>query len=138
MRHLQWYLTVVFLKDTGRHIKDHGKKMHFRRLRKEIYSLRKPQPLYPLFSASLWPPPSTHTHIKYTLAHSPPLLLCYFYLGQYFSVKAAAAVWAEASPPHPERGGRVSFLTSLRKSCNCSFLCLPLNTRSYTCNPGYA
>lgn len=58
-----------------------------------------------LFSASLWPPHYTDMH-KYTLAHSPPLLLCYFYLGQYFSVKAAAAVWAEASPPHPERSGR--------------------------------
>lgn len=110
--------------------------MHFRRLRKEVCSLRKPQPLSPLFSASLWPPSYTHRE-RYTFAHSPPLLLCYFYLGQYFSVKATAALWAEASPPHPERGGRLSFLTSLRKTCNCSFLSLPLTTGAYTCNPRY-
>lgn len=41
-------------------------KMHFRGLRKEICSLRKTQPLSPLFSASLWPPSSAYTH-SYTL-----------------------------------------------------------------------
>jgi len=110
-------------------------KMHFRSLRKEICSLRKPQPLKSLFSASLATTLHTHTH-KYTFVPSPPLLLCYFCLGQYFSVKAAAALWADASPPHPERGGRLSFLTSLRKSCNCSFLSLPLTTGVYIRNPG--
>lgn len=49
-------------------------------------------------SLCLLPPSRRHpqyTH-KYALAQSAPLLLCYFYLGQYFPVKAAAAVWAEA------------------------------------------
>lgn len=76
-----------------------------------------------------------HTH-KYTFVYSPPFLFCYFYLGQHSSVKATAVLWAEASPPHPERDERLSFLTSLRKNCNCSFPSLPLTTGVCTRNPG--
>lgn len=79
-----------------------------------------PQPF--VFCLSLASIANTHTQIYACTFPSPFTLL--FLLSQCFYVKAAAAVWAEASPPHPERRERVSFLTSLRKSCNCSFLSL--------------
>lgn len=111
-------------------------KMHFRRLRKEICFLRKTQPLSPLSSASLWPPSSTYTH-NYTVAHSPPLLLCLLLSGTIFILCKPQLHCGQRPLLHIRREAEERLLTSLRKSCNCSFLSMPLSAGAYTCNPRY-
>lgn len=80
-------------------------KMHFRRLRREICFLRKTQPLSPLFSAFLWPPSSTYTHTElHIFTFWSPFTLLTSIWDNIFSVQTTAALWAEATPPHPEGG----------------------------------
>lgn len=126
----------IFLRETGRHMKG---KMHFGRLRKEICSLTKPQHLKPLSSAPLWLPPSTHMQYTYASAYIHTCMLCSPFTLLFLSgpILFCESHSCSVGRDLPEIGGRLSFLTSLRKSCNCSFLFLPLISRVYACNPTY-
>lgn len=100
-------------------------KMHFRRLRKEICFLRKTQPLSPLFSTSFWPASSTNTH-NYTVSHSPRLLLCLLLSGTVFILCKPQLHCGQKPLLHIRGEAEERLLTSLRKSCKCSFLSMSL------------
>lgn len=124
----------VFLRDIGQHMKG---KMHFGRLGKEVGSLTKPQHLKPLSSAPLWVPPSKRMQYTYASAYIHTCMPCspftlLFLSGPVLCCESRSCCVGRGLP---EIGGRLSFLTSLRKSCNCSFPFLPLISGVYACNP---
>lgn len=77
-----------------------------------------------------------HTHRATHFHVLVPFYSAYFYLGQYFFCANHSCTVGRGHSS--TSGGRL--LTSLRKSCkscNCSFLSLPVPAGAHTCNPRY-
>ena len=107
-------------------------KMPFRRLRKEICSLRKPQPS--VFCLPLATTLYRHAQIL-SCSFPSPFTLLFLFGPIFFCESRSCCVGRGLFSTSGKKRKRVSFLTSLRKSCNCSFPSLPLTSGAYTCNP---
>lgn len=122
---------MVSPRDTRRHIQDHGTSALEETQEGDLLLEEDSAPQTTVFCLSL----DTIIHI-YTLSHSPPLLSAYFCLGQYFFCASHSCTVGRG---HSSTSGEAEerLVTSLRKSCNCSFLSLLLSAGAYMCNPRY-
>lgn len=78
-----------------------------------------------------------HTHTTTHFSHSPALLLCLLLSGTIFILCKPQLHCGQRPLLHIRREAEERLLISLRKSCNCSFLPMPLSAGAYTCNPRY-